>query len=74
MFNRGFANYDEAKNFLNGKGSIDTNPFQMTGMQTAIDRIQFAIKHNEPIAIYGDYDVDGVTAKEIFQVLNQPPP
>ncbi|HRJ76434.1 MAG TPA: hypothetical protein PLX90_10560, partial [Anaerolineales bacterium] len=35
LFNRGFANYDEAKNFLNGKPNIDTNPFQMTGMQTA---------------------------------------
>lgn len=66
LFNRGFATYEESKNFLNGKPNIDTNPFQMTGMQTAIDRIQFAIKNNEPIAIYGDYDVDGVTATALL--------
>jgi len=66
LFNRGFATYEESKNFLNGKPNIDTNPFQMTGMQTAVDRIQFAIKHNEPIAIYGDYDVDGVTATALL--------
>jgi single-stranded-DNA-specific exonuclease len=66
LFNRGFATYEESKNFLNGKPNIDTNPFQMTGMQTAVDRIQFAIKNNEPIAIYGDYDVDGVTATALL--------
>ncbi|HCK65169.1 MAG TPA: single-stranded-DNA-specific exonuclease RecJ [Anaerolineae bacterium] len=66
LFNRGFATYEESKNFLNGKPNIDTNPFQMTGMEKAIDRIQFAIKNNEPIAIYGDYDVDGVTATALL--------
>lgn len=66
LFNRGFATYEESKNFLNGKPSADANPFQMIGMQTAIDRIQFAIKNNEPIAIYGDYDVDGVTATALL--------
>jgi single-stranded-DNA-specific exonuclease len=38
----------------------------MTGMRAATDRIQFAIKNNEPIAIYGDYDVDGVTATALL--------
>ncbi|MBL8100840.1 MAG: single-stranded-DNA-specific exonuclease RecJ [Anaerolineales bacterium] len=66
LFNRGFATYEESKNFLNGRPNIDTNPFQMTGMEKAIDRIQFAIKNNEPIAIYGDYDVDGVTATALL--------
>ncbi|MBL8090552.1 MAG: single-stranded-DNA-specific exonuclease RecJ [Anaerolineales bacterium] len=66
LFNRGFATYEESKNFLNGKPNIDTNPFQMTGMENAIDRIQFAIKNNESIAIYGDYDVDGVTATALL--------
>ncbi len=41
---------------------FDTSPLQMKGMQKAIERIRGAISNGEAIAIYGDYDVDGVTA------------
>jgi single-stranded-DNA-specific exonuclease len=66
LFNRGFANEDDARAFLNGKPILDFNPFQMIGMQKAVDRIQFAIQNNEAIAVYGDYDVDGVTATALL--------
>lgn len=66
LFNRGYAADAEARAFLNGKPNFDTNPFQMKGMQQAVDRIRFAIRNNEPIAIYGDYDVDGVTATALL--------
>src|SRR6266508_3742256 len=46
--------------------NFDTNPFQLTGMDSTVDRILYAIKHNEPIAVYGDYDVDGVTATALL--------
>ncbi len=43
----------------------------MTGMQAAVERIQYALAHNEPIAIYGDYDVDGVTSTALLvDILN----
>lgn len=74
LFNRGFATDAEARAYLNGKSDFNTDPFQMTGMRPAVDRIQLAIKNNEPIAIYGDYDVDGVTSTALLvqtlQVLN----
>jgi single-stranded-DNA-specific exonuclease len=35
-------------------------------MQATVDRICYALQHNEPIAIYGDYDVDGVTATALL--------
>lgn len=74
LFNRGFATDAEARAYLNGKSDFNTDPFQMTGMRAAVDRIQVAIKNNEPIAIYGDYDVDGVTATALLvqtlQALN----
>ncbi len=66
LFNRGLGNYDEASNFLRALPSFDTNPFQLTGMETAVDRILFAIDQSEPIAVYGDYDVDGVTATALL--------
>ena len=66
LFNRGLGSYEEARLFLEAKPNLNTDPFQLTGMQTAVDRIQYALNHNEPIAIYGDYDVDGVTATALM--------
>jgi single-stranded-DNA-specific exonuclease len=66
LFNRGLANYEEARAFLRAVPSFDTNPFQLTGMEATVDRIIFAIQNNEPIAVYGDYDVDGVTATALL--------
>ncbi len=59
LFNRGLPNYDEARAFLRAVPSFDTNPFQLTGMEATVDRIVFAIQNSEPVAVYGDYDVDG---------------
>ncbi|MBI5353009.1 MAG: single-stranded-DNA-specific exonuclease RecJ [Chloroflexi bacterium] len=74
LFNRGYATDSEARAFLNAKPDFSTDPFQMTGMRQTVDRINYAIQNHEPIAIYGDYDVDGVTATallvEALQFLN----
>jgi len=66
LFNRGYATDADARAYLNAKPNINYDPFQMTGMHTAVDRIRFAISNHEPIAIYGDYDVDGVTATALL--------
>ncbi len=66
LFNRGYATDTEARAYLNAKPDFDPDPFQMTGMLEAIDRIQVAIQKHEPIAIYGDYDVDGVTSTALL--------
>lgn len=66
LFNRGYATDADARAFLNGKPNFNSDPFQMTGMREAVGRIRFALQHNEPIAIYGDYDVDGVTATALL--------
>ena len=73
LFNRGLATDTDARAFLKAQPNFNNDPFQFTGMSAAVDRIQYALAHNEPIAIYGDYDVDGVTATalmvEAFQKL-----
>jgi len=66
VFNRGYSTDAEARTFLKAESNSNTDPFHLIGMQPAVDRIQFALEHNEPIAIYGDYDVDGVTATALL--------
>ncbi len=66
LFNRGLATEEDARAFIAAKPTFDTDPFQMIGMRAAVDRIKFALEHNEAIAIYGDYDVDGVTATALL--------
>ena len=66
LFNRGYATDADARAYLNAKPNFNTDPFQMTDMGKAVERIQFAINHKEPIAVYGDYDVDGVTATALM--------
>ncbi|MBI5838468.1 MAG: single-stranded-DNA-specific exonuclease RecJ [Chloroflexi bacterium] len=66
LFNRGYATDAEARAFLKAAADFNTDPLQMKGMCEAVERIRFAIEHREPIAIYGDYDVDGVTATALL--------
>ena len=41
------------------------DPFLMQDMEKAIERIEEAIRNNEKVLIYGDYDVDGTTAVSV---------
>ncbi len=66
LFNRGYASKASATAFLRAEANFDTSPFQMTGITPTLDRIRYAIDHHEQIAIYGDYDVDGVTATALL--------
>ena len=66
LFNRGLATDAEARSFLKAQPNADTNPFQLIGMQATVERICYALEHDELIAIYGDYDVDGVTATALL--------
>jgi single-stranded-DNA-specific exonuclease len=52
--------------FLEARAPEGTNPLNMLGVEVAAERIEFALRHGEPIAIYGDYDVDGVTATALL--------
>ena len=40
LFNRGYPTDAEARAYLNAKPDFDTDPFQMTGMREAVDRIR----------------------------------
>ena len=59
---RGITNFDEAKTFFRPSVDMLHNPFDMKGMQQAIERIISAISNKEKVLIFGDYDVDGTTS------------
>lgn len=66
LFNRGYATPELASQFLEAKQPPGTDPYNMLGMSEAVNRIERAILHSEKIIIYGDYDVDGVTATALM--------
>ncbi|MCF8405178.1 MAG: single-stranded-DNA-specific exonuclease RecJ [Bacteroidales bacterium] len=59
---RNITTYEQAKSFFRPSLSELHDPFLMKDMGMAIERIDAAIKNNEKILIFGDYDVDGTTA------------
>ncbi|MBN1580728.1 MAG: single-stranded-DNA-specific exonuclease RecJ [Anaerolineae bacterium] len=65
LYDRGIVEPGEVRDFLVGHWSAD-NPFTMCDMPRAVDVLIRAIKRREPIAVYGDFDVDGVTATALL--------
>jgi single-stranded-DNA-specific exonuclease len=62
LVQRNICSFNEAKTFFRPQLENLHDPFLMTDMDKALDRIQQAIDNKEKIMIYGDYDVDGTTA------------
>ncbi len=59
---RGLSCPEEAKAFLECSDALLGNPLMMTDMPQAVMRITRAIAMGEKVAVYGDYDVDGITS------------
>lgn len=66
LFNRGLSTPAEADYFLRAAPPDVTDPFLLTDMESAIERILYALENNQPLAVYGDYDADGVTATALM--------
>ncbi len=64
---RGIRTASDAGQFLNPRIEHLLDPFSMLGMDRAVDRIRLAIAKEEPILIYGDYDVDGTVATVLLK-------
>ena len=59
---RGMTDLDEAKSLLSSAADQIQDPFLMKDMDLAAARIGRALRNGEKIAVYGDYDVDGITS------------
>jgi single-stranded-DNA-specific exonuclease len=66
LFNRGYSTQDLARRYLEGLSPDNCDPLLMKGMPEAVKRTVQAIHAGELIAIYGDYDADGVTATALL--------
>src|SRR5919199_221780 len=62
LINRGITEAAAARAFLTPSLHDLHDPYRLHGMEPAVQRLVTAIRQGERIAIYGDYDVDGVTA------------
>ena len=62
LVQRGVTTFEEARSFFRPRLEDLHDPFLMTDMDKAVERLHKAIVEGEKILVYGDYDVDGTTA------------
>lgn len=72
LIQRNIQTFEDAKDFFRPEWSNLHDPFLMKNMDLAIDRLEKAIKNNERILLYGDYDVDGTTAVALMHSFLEP--
>ena len=66
LVSRGFTDVAEAKAFLHMDESSLHDPYLFYDMEKAVTLIEKAITANKKIAVYGDYDADGVTSVTVL--------
>jgi single-stranded-DNA-specific exonuclease len=63
---RGFTKIEDIKSYVSDTHSVGYDPMLLADMDKAVARINLAIENRQRIAVYGDYDVDGVTASALL--------
>src|SRR5471032_2104046 len=66
LLNRGFSEPSVIENFLSPRLKNLADPFLLPNMDKAVERLLRAREQNEPLVIFGDYDVDGVTSTALL--------
>lgn len=66
LLERGYDTVELIREFLYGSKEPFHDPFLMKDMLKAVSRIEQALADNEKITVYGDYDVDGMTASSLL--------
>ena len=67
LLQRGLSDPDAAHRFLHPRLDQLHDPWRLTDMAKAVDRLQAALASGERIAVHGDYDVDGITSTVIVR-------
>jgi len=66
LYNRGLTDPGQLYSFITSDESLLGDPYQLPDMQPAVARIYQALLSGESIAVYGDFDADGVTATALL--------
>ena len=69
LYTRGYTDEASARTYLEARMPEGTDPQGLLGMDAAVDRIRRALARGEQIAIYGDYDADGVTSTALLTLV-----
>jgi single-stranded-DNA-specific exonuclease len=69
LVHRGISSYEKAKQFFRPQLNDLHDPFLMSGMERAVERILQALQANERILIFGDYDVDGTNSAAMMYLF-----
>jgi single-stranded-DNA-specific exonuclease len=72
LLNRGFSEPSAIANFLRPRLRNLADPFLLPNLAAAIDRLLLARERGEPLVIFGDYDVDGVTSTALLLEVLRP--
>jgi single-stranded-DNA-specific exonuclease len=72
LLNRGFSEPSAISNFLQPRLNNLADPFLLPDMAAAVDRLLRARERGEPLVIFGDYDVDGVTSTALLLEVLRP--
>ncbi len=65
LYNRGLRTRFDVADFYDARFDFD-NPYRLKGVAEAVHRLRIAIRRKECVAIYGDFDVDGVTSSVLI--------
>lgn len=73
LYSRGFTQEDDIENFLlNSFENNVADPRLLKDAEKAVDRILLAIERQEPMLVFGDYDVDGITSSSLMMICLLP--
>ncbi len=66
LWRRGFREADEARQFLDVSGALFEDPAALPDVDNAVRRLEEARRAGETVAVYGDFDADGVTGTALL--------
>ena len=66
LYNRGLSDTAAAEAFFKADDRLAGDPWLMPDIEKAVQRIQKALLGGEKIAVYGDFDVDGISATALL--------
>ena len=68
LMQRGISSCEEAMAFLHPAADQLVDPYLLSGMESAVERIINALRNSERVCVFGDYDVDGVSASSLLSL------